>query len=163
MRKVNNPDQRKELTTEIVNYSNAIQPMPGAKEALTQLKTKGDSNGNYYWHDCIHWNGKFAALKSRSVAEFIDISGLFNWPWSPPNQIHQFYSYAIQQSQTKTGRNRLCGSSWDRNLKEPKKLVWQLSPLITTKMQKQIIFVTPYLIFPAFQSFKINSRKYCNK
>lgn len=96
MRKVNNPDLRKEYTTEIVNYSNAIQPIPGAKEALAQLKQKGFPMGiitdTMY---PLEW--KMRRLEKAGVAEFIDIVAC-----STDLGAHKpdpaVYTYAIQQA-----------------------------------------------------------------
>ena len=96
MRSVNDPDQRRELTTEIVNYSNAIQPMPGAKEALTQLKKKGFPMGiitdTMY---PLEW--KMRRLEKAGVAEFIDIVACStDLGAHKPDPL--VYSYAIQQA-----------------------------------------------------------------
>lgn len=96
MRSVNDPDQRRELTTEIVNYSNAIQPMPGAKEALTQLKQKGFPMGiitdTMY---PLEW--KMRRLEKAGVAEFIDIVACStDLGAHKPDPL--VYSYAIQQA-----------------------------------------------------------------
>ncbi len=96
MRNVTNPELRKTYTTEIVNYSNAIQPMPGAKEALTQLKQKGFPMGiitdTMY---PLEW--KMRRLEKAGVAEFIDIVAC-----STDLGAHKpdpaVYSYAIQQA-----------------------------------------------------------------
>lgn len=96
MRKVNNPELRKEYTTEIVNYSNAIQPIPGAKEALAQLKQKGFPMGiitdTMY---PLEW--KMRRLEKAGVAEFIDIVAC-----STDLGAHKpdpaVYTYAIQQA-----------------------------------------------------------------
>ncbi|PKO01341.1 MAG: hypothetical protein CVU42_00610 [Chloroflexi bacterium HGW-Chloroflexi-4] len=96
MRKVTDPDQRKMLTAEIVNYSNAIQPMPGAKEALAQLKQKGIPMGiitdTMY---PLEW--KMRRLEKAGVAEFIDIVACStDLGAHKPDPL--VYSYAIQQA-----------------------------------------------------------------
>jgi len=96
MRNVTDVEKRKEYTTEIVNYSNAIQPMPGAKEALTELKRKGFPMGiitdTMY---PLEW--KMRRLEKAGVAEFIDIVAC-----STDLGAHKpdpaVYSYAIQQA-----------------------------------------------------------------
>lgn len=96
MRNVNDSEKRKEYTREIVNYSNAIQPMPGAKEALTELKHMGFSMGiitdTMY---PLEW--KMRRLEKAGVAEFINIVAC-----STDLGAHKpdpaVYSYAIQQA-----------------------------------------------------------------
>lgn len=72
MRNVTDADQRKDFKTQIINYSNDIQPMPGAREALTSLKRSGYLMGiitdTMY---PVEW--KMRRLEKAGVAEFIDI------------------------------------------------------------------------------------------
>ncbi len=72
MRGVLDPQLRKEYATEIIDYSNDVQPVSGAKEALTKLKQKGILLGiitdTMY---PLEW--KMRRLKKAGVAEFIEI------------------------------------------------------------------------------------------
>jgi len=72
MRGVNDPQQRKEFATRIIDYSNDILPISGAREALTALKERGFLLGiitdTMY---PVEW--KMRRLEKAGVAEFIDI------------------------------------------------------------------------------------------
>lgn len=96
MRNVTIPELRKTYTTAIVNYSNAIRPIPGAKEALLQLKQKGFPMGiitdTMY---PLEW--KMRRLEKAGVAEFIDfIACSTDLGAHKPDPA--VYSYAIQQA-----------------------------------------------------------------
>jgi HAD superfamily hydrolase (TIGR01509 family) len=96
MRGVNDPQQRKEFATRIINYSNDILPIPGAREALTILKQRGFLLGiitdTMY---PVEW--KMRRLEKAGVAEFIDIVAC-----STDLGAHKpdpaVYAYAIQQA-----------------------------------------------------------------
>ena len=72
MRGVTNPQQRKDFSKEIIDYSNAILPIPGAREALMKMKQKGILLGiitdTMY---PVEW--KMRRLEKAGVAEFIEI------------------------------------------------------------------------------------------
>ncbi len=72
MRNVTDPKQRVDFSSQIINYSNNIEPVPGAKEALTQLKKEGLILGiitdTMY---PIEW--KMRRLEKAGVAEFIEV------------------------------------------------------------------------------------------
>jgi len=96
MRGVNDHQQRKEFATRIINYSNDILPIPGAREALTVLKERGFLLGiitdTMY---PVEW--KMHRLEKAGVAEFIDIVAC-----STDLGAHKpdpaVYAYAIQQA-----------------------------------------------------------------
>ncbi len=71
-RKVTDPDQRKRMIKQITDYSNDIDPVPGAKEALAVLRERGFNLGiitdTMY---PLEW--KMKRLKKAGVAEFINI------------------------------------------------------------------------------------------
>ncbi len=62
MRGVPDPVQRRQLTSEIENYSNNVLPIPGVRETLQELKIMA-----ICWESsqipCIHSNGKCGASK----------------------------------------------------------------------------------------------------
>ena len=51
LRNVIDNEQRVEFARQIINYSNDIQPVPGAREALSQLKGTRPCPGHYYRYD----------------------------------------------------------------------------------------------------------------
>jgi len=71
MHGVTNPEQRKTLFGQIIDYSNSVLPIPGSKEALMGLKQRGFILGvvtdTMY---PIEW--KMRRLEKVGVAEFID-------------------------------------------------------------------------------------------
>lgn len=72
LRNVIDNEQRVEFARQIINYSNDIQPVPGAREALSQLKELGLVLGiitdTMY---PIEW--KIRRLEKAGVAEFIEV------------------------------------------------------------------------------------------
>lgn len=96
MRGVLDPRQRKDLTTEIIDYSNNVLPMPDGRKALAGLKQQGFLLGiitdTMY---PVEW--KMRRLEKAGVAEFIDIVAC-----STDLGAHKpdpaVYSYAIQQA-----------------------------------------------------------------
>jgi len=96
LRKVNNPDQRKEIMSDIINFSNAIQPVPGAKEALSHLKQKGIKLG-IITDTMYPLATKMKRLEKAGVAEFIDIVACSTELGAhKPDPL--VYGYAIQQA-----------------------------------------------------------------
>ena len=96
MRGVLDPVQRKDLTDRILEYSNAVLPIPGGREALKGLKLRGFQLGiitdTMY---PVEW--KMRRLERAGVAEFIDIVAC-----STDLGVHKpdpaIYSYALQQA-----------------------------------------------------------------
>ena len=96
MRNVIDPMQRKDFSLQIINYSNDIQPIQGAKEALAKLKKLGFRLGiitdTMY---PVKW--KMRRLEKAGVAEFIDVVAC-----STDLGAHKpdpaVYMYAIQQA-----------------------------------------------------------------
>ena len=88
MRGVNDPQQRKEFSTRIINYSNDILPIPGAREALLKMKERGFLLGiitdTMY---PVEW--KMRRLEKAGVAEFIDIVAC-STDLGHTNQIQQY-------------------------------------------------------------------------
>ena len=107
LRQVMDPGQRKELTLQIITYSNDVQPVPGAREALTQLKQRGLSLGiitdTMY---PIEW--KMGRLEKAGVAEFIDVIAC-----STELGAHKpdpaVYFYALQQAKLTPGESIFVG------------------------------------------------------
>lgn len=107
MRNVTDPDQRKDFSTQIINYSNDIQPMPGAREALTSLKEKGYLMGiitdTMY---PVEW--KMRRLARAGVEEFIDIVSC-----STSLGAHKpdpaVYRYAIEQAKLSSAETVFVG------------------------------------------------------
>lgn len=95
-RNVIDPTQRKEFSLQIINYSNDIQPIQGAKEALAKLRKLGFRLGiitdTMY---PVEW--KMRRLEKAGVAEFIDVVAC-----STDLGAHKpdpaVYMYAIQQA-----------------------------------------------------------------
>lgn len=95
-RGVKDPNQRKDFYKQIVAFSNNIDPVPGAKEALEALKEKGLLLGiitdTMY---PVEW--KMKRLEKAGVASFIDIvSCSTDLGAHKPNPI--IYKHAIQQT-----------------------------------------------------------------
>lgn len=96
MRGVDDPQLRKEFASRIINYSNDILPITGAREALMALKERGFLLGiitdTMY---PVEW--KMRRLEKAGVAEFIDIVAC-----STDLGAHKpdpaVYAYAIQQA-----------------------------------------------------------------
>ena len=96
MRGVNDPQQRKEFATRIIDYSNDILPISGAREALTALKERGFLLGiitdTMY---PVEW--KMRRLEKAGVAEFIDIVACStNLGAHKPDPA--IYAFAIEQA-----------------------------------------------------------------
>lgn len=72
MRNVIDPEQRTDFYHQIINFSNDVEPIPGAKEALRQLETQGFILGiitdTMY---PLEW--KMRRLEKAGVAEFIKV------------------------------------------------------------------------------------------
>jgi len=72
MRGVTDPEQRKTLARQIVNYSNSVIPVPGGREVLAGLKQRGFILGvvtdTMY---PLEW--KMLRLAKVGVAEFMDV------------------------------------------------------------------------------------------
>lgn len=95
-RNVTDPDQRREMQKQIVDYSNNVQPMDGASEALSQLKQKGLRLGiitdTMY---PVEW--KMRRLEKVGVAHFIDIVACStDLGAHKPDPV--VYTYAINQA-----------------------------------------------------------------
>lgn len=96
MRNVQNSQQRKDITTKIITYSNDVQPIKGAAETLMKLKEWGLVLGiitdTMY---PLEW--KMRRLEKAGVADFIDIVSC-----STELGAHKpdpaVYSYALQQA-----------------------------------------------------------------
>ncbi len=96
IRGIHDPQQRKDLTAQIIHYSNEVQPVPGARETLAELKQQGILLGiitdTMY---PVEW--KMRRLEKAGVAEFIDIVAC-----STDLGVHKpdpaIYLYAIQQA-----------------------------------------------------------------
>ena len=107
MRGVLDPDQRKEYTIRITHYSNDVQPTPGNRETLSELKQRGFILGIIT--DTIYpleW--KVRRLEKAGVAEFIGIIAC-----STDLGVHKpdpaIYSYAIKQANLKHGETAFVG------------------------------------------------------
>jgi len=107
IRGVQDLQTRKELITRIVNYSNDVQPVIGAREALQELKKRGYSLGiitdTMY---PVQW--KMRRLEKAGVAEFIDIVACSTvlGAHKPDPAV---YSYAIQQANLNSGESAFVG------------------------------------------------------
>lgn len=107
MRGVRDPQLRKEYATEIIDYSNDVQPINGAKEALLQMKQKGVQLGiitdTMY---PVEW--KMRRLEKAGVAEFIEIVAC-----STSIGAHKpdpaVYAYAIEQANLAPGQSAFVG------------------------------------------------------
>ena len=107
MRNVIDPKQRKDFSLQIINYSNDIQPIQGAKEALTKLKKLGFQLGiitdTMY---PVEW--KMRRLEKAGVAEFIDVVAC-----STDLGAHKpdpaVYKYAIQQAKLTSAESAFVG------------------------------------------------------
>ncbi|MGA9397023.1 MAG: HAD family hydrolase, partial [Anaerolineaceae bacterium] len=107
MRNVLDPQQRKNFTLQITNYSNDVQPVPGAREALAKMKELGLLLGiitdTMY---PVEW--KMRRLEKAGVAEFIDVVAC-----STELGVHKpdpaVYSYALQQAHLISGESAFVG------------------------------------------------------
>ncbi len=95
-RGVTEKEQRKDLYTRIVTFSNDVDPVPGAHEALAELKQKGLQLGiitdTMY---PLEW--KMKRLEKAGVASFIDIvSCSTDIGAHKPDPV--IYDYAIKQT-----------------------------------------------------------------
>lgn len=107
IRGVQNPQQRDDFSTEIMNYSNDIIPVPGARETLAGLKKKGFLLGiitdTMY---PIEW--KMRRLEKAGVAEFIDFVAC-----STELGVHKpdpaIYAHAIKQGNLMNGESVFVG------------------------------------------------------
>ena len=107
MRGVLDPTLRKEYATEIIDYSNDVQPIPGAKEALFKMKQKGIRLGiitdTMY---PVEW--KMRRLEKAGVAEFIEIVAC-----STSIGAHKpdpaVYAYALDQANLSRGESAFVG------------------------------------------------------
>jgi FMN phosphatase YigB (HAD superfamily) len=107
MRDVFDPQQRKDFSTQIIHFSNDVQPVPGGREALIRLKQQGFILGiitdTMY---PIEW--KMRRLEKAGVAEFIDIIAC-----STELGVHKpdpaIYSYALQQAHLLPGESAFVG------------------------------------------------------
>lgn len=96
MRKVNDPQKRKDYTNRIITYSNDVQPMEGADGALRELSHRGFTLGiitdTMY---PLEW--KMKRLEKAGVAEYIKIVAC-----STELGAHKpdpaVYAYAIRQA-----------------------------------------------------------------
>jgi len=95
-RGVENPQLRKAYATEIIDYSNNVQPVQGAREALAKLKQMGIRLGiitdTMY---PVEW--KMRRLEKAGVAEFIEIIACSTviGAHKPDPAV---YAYALQQA-----------------------------------------------------------------
>jgi len=107
IRGVQNPQTRKDFSTEIMNYSNDVQPVLGAREALSRLKEKGFILGiitdTMY---PIEW--KMRRLEKAGVAEYIDIVAC-----STELGVHKpdpaIYAHAVKQGNLDDGESVFVG------------------------------------------------------
>jgi HAD superfamily hydrolase (TIGR01509 family) len=107
MRGVADPQTRKAYATEIIDYSNAVLPVPGAHEALSKLKQKGILLGiitdTMY---PLEW--KMRRLEKAGVAEFIEIVAC-----STEIGAHKpdpaVYAYALEQAKLTCGQTAFVG------------------------------------------------------
>ena len=107
MRGVVDPQQRKDYALQIVNYSNDVQPVPGAKEALAELKRRGFTLGiitdTMY---PIQW--KMRRLEKAGVAQFIEIVAC-STDLGAQKPDPAVYSYALEQAHLKSGESIFVG------------------------------------------------------
>ncbi len=95
LRGVSDCEQRKQMMTSIIDFSNNVQPVPGGRETLAGLKQRGYALGivtdTMY---PLEW--KKRRLEKAGVAEFIDVIAC-----STALGLHKpdpaIYQYAIQQ------------------------------------------------------------------
>lgn len=107
MRGVLDAQKRKDYSTDIVNYSNNVLPVAGAREALAKMKEQGLLLGiitdTMY---PVEW--KMRRLEKAGVAEFIDIVAC-----STDLGAHKpdpaVYSYALQQANLHDGESAFVG------------------------------------------------------
>lgn len=107
MRNVLQPQQRKDFALQIINYSNDVQSVPGAGDALRKLKERGLLLGIIT--DTMYpvaW--KMRRLEKAGVAEFIDIVAC-----STALGAHKpdpaVYTYALQQAHLTPGESAFVG------------------------------------------------------
>lgn len=96
MRNVQDPQERQNITHQIITYSNDVQPVPGARETLAQLKRRGFRLGiitdTMY---PVEW--KMRRMEKVGVAEFIDIVACSTVLGAhKPDPV--VYSYALHQA-----------------------------------------------------------------
>lgn len=107
IRGVKDTAQRKEFASEIINYSNNVQPIPGARESLRGLKQKGFLLGIIT--DTMYpvaW--KMLRLEKAGVAEFIDIVACStDLGAHKPDPV--VYSYALKQASLKPDESIFVG------------------------------------------------------
>jgi HAD superfamily hydrolase (TIGR01509 family) len=107
MRAVLDPRQRKEFTTQIIQYSNDVQPIPGGREALTILKQQGFLLGiitdTMY---PLEW--KMRRLEKAGVAEFIDVVAC-STDLGAQKPDPAIYAYALQQAHLSPGESAFVG------------------------------------------------------
>lgn len=96
MRGVHDPQQRSDFSNVIITYSNDIEPVPGAREALISLKKQGFLLGiitdTMY---PLEW--KMRRLEKAGVAEFIDIVAC-STTLGAHKPDPKVYSYALNQA-----------------------------------------------------------------
>lgn len=107
MRGVTNPEQRKDFYLAIINFSNDVQPVQGAREALMGLRQKGLLLGIIT--DTIYpveW--KMRRLEKAGVAEFIDIVACSSklGAHKPDPAV---YFYALKQAHLQQGESAFVG------------------------------------------------------
>lgn len=107
MRGVTNPDQRKDFYLKIITYSNNVQPVSGAREALLGLKQRGFLLGIIT--DTIYpieW--KMRRLEKAGVADLIDVVACSSdlGAHKPDPAV---YLYALQQAKLQQGEAAFVG------------------------------------------------------
>ncbi len=107
IRGIQDSQQRSDFSSEIISFSNNIQPTPGARQTLAELKEKGFLLGIIT--DTMYpreW--KMARLKNAGVDEFIDIVAC-----STELGVHKpdpaIYSYALKQAGLEKGESIFVG------------------------------------------------------
>lgn len=104
---IEDPQLRKAYSTDIITYSNDVQPVPGAREALSALKQRGIRLGiitdTMY---PLEW--KMRRLEKAGVAEFIEIVAC-----STEIGAHKpdpaVYAYALDQAKLVSGDSAFVG------------------------------------------------------
>lgn len=107
LRGVLDPQQRKDFSLEIIDYSNNVNPVPGCRETLVELKKQGLLLGiitdTMY---PLEW--KMRRLEKAGVAEFIDIVACSTDIGAhKPDPV--VYSYALQKAHLTTGESVFVG------------------------------------------------------